>query len=181
MSSPTQTRRLPGDERGRVICSARPHSRSIDSIGAVRPFLRYGCKKPGGRSKRPESKRWLQMRLASQIPRPPGTPASVARRTVLQQRASAASDLPTVPQRKLGRRQKDDHRGRDPWLHCFHPASETPASPKVATSVRTRTAASTIVMASAAPVPSPSLRSRSMSGFFPRRSSAATWPRSTLR
>jgi hypothetical protein len=50
---------------GRVIYSARLHSRIIDSIGTVRPFVRCGCGKSGGRSKRPESERWLRMRLAS--------------------------------------------------------------------------------------------------------------------
>jgi hypothetical protein len=50
---------------GRVTYSARRHSRIIDSIGTVRPFGRCGWEKSGGRSKRPESKRWLRMRLAS--------------------------------------------------------------------------------------------------------------------
>jgi hypothetical protein len=59
------TRNLPLVRGGRVLYSARLHSRIIDSIGRGRPFVRRGCGKSGGRSKRPESKRWLRMRLAS--------------------------------------------------------------------------------------------------------------------
>jgi hypothetical protein len=55
---------LPLVRGGRAIYSARLHSRLVDSIGAVRPLVRCGYGKSGGRSKRPERKSWLRMRLA---------------------------------------------------------------------------------------------------------------------
>jgi hypothetical protein len=75
MNSPTQTRWLPGDRQrlSNTLRKATPRlDPSIDSIGTVRPFVRCGCGNSGGRSNRPESKRWLQRRLAS-----PDHPASL--------------------------------------------------------------------------------------------------------
>ena len=66
-------------------------------------------------------------------------------------------------------RERDNGEKLDGGEKGFHEsARETAASSNVATSVRTRTAASTRCMERAAPVPSPSRKSRSRRGFFPR-------------
>jgi hypothetical protein len=53
--------------RDRVIYFATPRSRIINSIGAVRPLVPCGGGKSGRRSSGPGSKRWLRMRVASQM------------------------------------------------------------------------------------------------------------------
>jgi hypothetical protein len=62
-----ETFQLPGNNAPQGNLFGKSHSRIIDSTGAVRPFVRYGCGRSGRRSNRPASKRWLQMRFASQI------------------------------------------------------------------------------------------------------------------
>ena len=73
--------------------------------------------------------------------------------------------------------------GTNQWLqmgrHAFRP--ETPASPKVAISVRILIAAWTSPIPRQAPVPSPNRRSRSKSGFNCSLSRSTRWPRSTDR